>query len=128
MSKSDPKRLLVVDDDEVVLDLICDYLSSEGYACTRCTTGEKAMAHLAAEPFDAILTDMRMPGMDGMGVLKRAHEIVPGIPVILITVDGTPRAVILAMRLGAAEYLVKPFSFPELVSTVEHVLRFAPSA
>ena len=124
MAQSEPKRLLVVDDHELVLDLVCGYLSGQGHACTRCTTGEEAMEHLASEPFDAIVTDMNMPGVEGMDVVKRAHEIVPGIPVILITIDGTRGAVILTMRVGAADHVVKPFSFPDLASMVE----LAPAA
>ena len=128
MSMSEPKRLLVVEDDSPCLDLICDCLSAAGYACTRCETGEKAVVHLSSEPFDAVLVDVNLPGMDGLAVLKRAHEIVPGIPVILMTTDGTRGAVILATRLGAAGCLVRPFSFPDVVSIVERVVGLAPAA
>ena len=83
---------------------------------------------LSAQPFDAVLTDVVMPGMDGMAVLRRAHEIVPGIPVVLVTVNGGSDTETRALRLGAAGYLVKPFSFPDLASTVERVVGVAPAA
>jgi two-component system response regulator AtoC len=106
-----PFRVLIIDDEKNLRDSIAGYLVLDGFLCSAAASGEEALALLESEVFDAAILDLRLPGIDGLGVLRR---IGPGLPVIMISAHGDIADAVKAMKLGAVDYLVKPFDPAEL--------------
>ncbi len=104
--------MLVVDDEQLVLDVLSLALKKGGYPVTTATTAEKAFDLLAAEPFGAVLTDKNLPGKNGLDVIREARRLHPYCACLLMTGFANTESVVEAMRLGANDYLEKPF--PEL--------------
>ena len=109
MSERKPSaRVLIVDDEPDIVENWARLLARDGYRCVTATDGERALALLESEHPDIVLTDLRMPRVDGMAVLARARELDPDAVVIVITGHGTVESAVEAMRSGAADYLLKP--------------------
>jgi DNA-binding NtrC family response regulator len=107
-------RVLVVDDEPKLGTLVAEMLELDGHAVTRVEGGRAALIELAARPVDVVLTDLKMPDVDGMAVLRDARAR-PGSPdVLLMTAFGSTDAAIAAMKAGAADYLTKPFAMDEV--------------
>lgn len=102
------RQLLVVDDDASVRQSIAAYLEDSGFSVHEAASGAEGLAWLENNTPDAVLTDLRMPGVDGLAILKFVCEHSPKLPVLVISGMGLVRDVIDALRLGAADYLVKP--------------------
>ena len=115
-------RILVVDDEEIVRESLAGWLEKDGHAVTTAADGPSALAHLKAEPFTILLVDMKMPGMDGLQVLEAAHEIQPGLTSVIMTAYATVETAVHAMKLGAFDYLVKPFDPDELSMMIEKIV------
>lgn len=107
MSRPD-SQLLVIDDDASVRHSIAAFLEDSGYDVRQCASGAEALEWLSCHRPDVILTDLRMPDVDGLAVLQYVQEVMPEIPVIVISGMGLVKDVIDALRLGAADYLIKP--------------------
>ena len=105
---SQTARVLIVDDEPDVVANWSRILERDGYPCVTATAGERALALLETEHPDIVLTDLRMPGIDGMAVLARALELDPDAVVVVITGHGTVQSAVEAMRAGAFDYLLKP--------------------
>jgi DNA-binding NtrC family response regulator len=112
------ERVLVVDDDADMRDLCAEVLRREGYEIIRAESGRSAEAVLRSSAVDVAVADLMMPEMGGLEVLRAAKEADPETVVILITAFPTVNTAVEAMKFGAAEYLVKPFSPPQLVQAV----------
>ena len=112
--KTEPCRILLVEDDREMLQLVQEYLEGEGHSVTPAGLGAEAIARLKAEPFDIVLTDLRLPDADGMEVLQAGREIQRDLPVILITAFGTIETAIQAIRQGAYDFVTKPFALDEI--------------
>lgn len=123
MTANGAKRVLVVDDDLAVGLVLSSLLGQAGYETHRVGSGEEAIAALLSRPFDAVLTDVRMPGLDGMELLERIKERTPELPVVLITAHGSVPMAVEAMRHGAANFLLKPFDRDEVLFTIERAIR-----
>jgi DNA-binding NtrC family response regulator len=117
--------ILVVDDDETILEVMEARLLSAGLAPLMADRAETALEMLAGEPVDLVVSDIRMPGMGGHGLLKEILEHWPHIPVILLTAHGTIPDAVGAIQAGAADYLTKPFDGKELVRRIRAVLESA---
>ena len=102
-------RLLVVDDEAAQVEALCRTLEDEGYAIKGFTATSAALAALRSEPFDIVLTDLTMPGMDGIAFLNAAREIDPRLAGIVMTGHGTIATAVEAMKAGALDYILKPF-------------------
>ena len=116
-------RILVVEDEKPINDLIVMNLSEAGYECTSALDGLTAADILERESFDLVLLDIMLPGADGYELLDFIKPM--GIPVIFITARGSMADKVRGLRLGADDYLVKPFEIVELLARVEAVLRRA---
>ena len=110
--------ILVVDDHEEVRELLQHVLISKGYKVLSASNGEEAIEKVRANGIDLALLDMKMPGMNGIEVLRTIkNEINSSLPVIIMTAYGSPETAVRAMRLGASDYLCKPFDTTEQVAT-----------
>ena len=107
-------RVLVVDDDPVVARSIDRVLTGKGYAVITASDGQEALEKLAQEKYDAVFTDIRMPGMDGFKVAKHIKATQPWLPVVIVTGYGSPESKARAKALGVAGFLHKPLS-PEMI-------------
>lgn len=114
-------RILVVDDEKPICDLIDLNLSSAGYHCTTVQDGLEAIERIEKGAFDLILLDIMLPGADGYDVMEYIRPL--EIPVIFITAKHEVKDRVKGLKLGADDYLVKPFDVVELVARVEAVLR-----
>ena len=114
-------KILLVDDEEIVCVPICDELSDAGHQVSWDGTAAAALERLQQEPYDVVITDLRMPGMSGIELLKIVKEQYPGTTVIMITAFATVENAVEAMRLGAYEYIMKPFRTEELLVVLERL-------
>ena len=119
-------RVLVVEDEKSINDLIVMNLTEAGYTCERAFDGMEAADKLEGEPFDLVLLDIMLPEVNGYELLDFIKPM--GIPVIFITAKGSMEDKVRGLRLGADDYLVKPFEIVELLARVEAVLRRAGKA
>ncbi len=108
-------RVLIVDDEKRMTESLIHYLALEGIEGKAAADGLEAKAALGEEAFDALVTDLRMPRLDGLGLLSWIRDEGPQVPVVVISAHGEVRDAVAAMRLGAYDYLVKPFDPEELV-------------
>ena len=116
-------RILIVDDEPDMVENCSRILSRLGYACLTAENGRAALAILEREHPDLVLTDLKMPEMDGMALLQRAHATDPDLPVIVITGFASIESAVTAVREGAFDYLPKSFSVDQLRVAVERALR-----
>ena len=117
------QRVLVVDDEPDMVENCARILKRSGYQCLTATDPHRALVLVEAEHPDLLLTDLKMPGMDGMELLRRARESDPALPVILITAFATIESAVTAIKDGAFDYLPKNFSVDQLRVAVERGLR-----
>jgi len=121
-------RTILVVDDEPDLVANCERLLRRlGYTCIQAHTGPDAVALIDRERPDLVVTDLRLPGTDGLAVARRARQHVPPIPVILITAYDSPQARSAASESGAGTYLPKPFSNSAFVDAVQRALPRGPA-
>ncbi len=121
-------RVLICDDDELLVDLLEHRLTARGFDVLIARDGGEAVAMAGAQRPDAIVLDAMMPVMDGHEVLRRLRkqEETAGIPVIMLTARKQERDILGALELGAKDYLVKPFIPDELITRLNRVIERAP--
>jgi DNA-binding NtrC family response regulator len=117
-----PERILVVDDEPNMLDLFKKVLGKEGYQVVASSSGEEAIQQLETERFDLLISDLKMPGLSGLELLKKAKSVSPTLPCIMLTAHGTIDSAVSAMREGAYDYLTKPINIDEITLTVKKAL------
>ena len=115
-------RVLCIDDDVRLYELLASYLSPNGVVLTHAPDGPRGLAALAAGVFDAVLLDVMMPRMDGLEVCRRIRQQ-SGVPVIMLTAKGDEADRVVGLELGADDYVPKPFSPRELLARLRAVLR-----
>ena len=116
-----PARILVIDDDAVACEFLQEALSRAGYEVEALTSAKEAL-HGDLAVFDLLMSDIRMPGIDGLQFLRQVHEKWPELPVILMTAYGSLETTMEALRLGAWDYISKPFSPDQIRAMVKKVL------
>jgi len=112
----------IIDDEPVIHDVLAQLLTSEGYEVESSSSGEEALEKFPSQSFDVILLDLLMPGMDGIEVLRRIKRIDPLAAVIIITAYGSVESAISAMKIGALDYVQKPFKHDDLLLVLEKAL------
>ena len=115
-------RILIVDDEERMTGVVAMALERAGYECETCASGEAALAALQTRDADLVVTDWKMPQMDGIELLRRLHARQPRLPVVLLTAHGSVPSAVAAMREGAFDYVTKPFDNDELRAIVARAL------
>ena len=119
------QKILVVEDDEDLAELIRYNLEKESFVVKAAGSGEEAVRAAAAEPFDLVLLDLMLPGIDGLEVCRRlkADQRTARLPIVMVTAKGEDTDIVAGLSLGADDYVVKPFSPKVLVARVRAVLR-----
>lgn len=115
--------ILIAEDEEGVRTSLAEVLEEEGYAVTAVADGAAAVAALDAKEFDVVLTDLRMPNVDGLELLQRVRQISPQTLVLLMTAHATVETAVEALRRGAQDYLLKPVLFEELLHKIQCLLQ-----
>lgn len=114
-----PVRILVVDDEDIVRTLLLDTLSLDDYRVKTAKDGADAIKQIEKEPFEIVITDLKMPGMSGLELLRHTLKINPDVCVIVMTAYGTVESAVSAMKQGAYDYICKPFELDEIKIIVE---------
>ena len=118
------KSILIVEDEEVLRQSLGELLTDEGYDVHQAGDGKLAYDFILKQPVDLILTDIRMPNMDGIELLGKLQQTAPQTPVIILTAYGTVESAVAAMRAGAYDYLLKPVNFDDVLLKVERAIEF----
>src|ERR1044072_2575798 len=118
------RRILIVEDDEIFLRPLQRSVEIAGYDVLVVPSGEDAIDLLKREDVDVVLTDKRLPGMDGVELVRRIKAEHPDLAVVVMTAHGTIESAVEAMRLGAEDYLVKPFEAAELLLVIRRAIEF----
>jgi len=122
------KRILLIEDEAGLVLTLTDRLSREGYAVDSAVDGESGLARASAEPFDLLLLDLMLPRMSGFDVCRELRKRGVGAPVIMLTARGQVVDKVVGLKLGADDYVTKPFEMAELLARIEANLRRAPAA
>jgi len=119
-----PKTILIVDDEDVLRESLATLLEDEGHDVIQAANGKEAYDIVVDRPIDLMLSDVRMPEMDGMELLGHLQQVAPQMPVIILTAYGTVESAVSAMRHGAVDYLLKPVNFDDVIVKVDRALQF----
>ena len=122
MKAAERPRILIVDDEKGVRDLLARALSGGEYDVDVAPDGRTATEQLRAVTYDLLITDLKMPGMDGLAVIREARRISAEMPVIVITGYSTEASAIEAINLGVAGYITKPFRLPRILAAAQKAL------
>ena len=117
-NRARPPRILIVDDDPGQRSLLDSFLKGQGFETVVVTSGDRALTALRAEPFDMMISDVRMPGISGLETLRQARQEHKVLPVLLVTAYADIREAVNAMRDGAVNYLPKPIDLDELLAKI----------
>ncbi|MBW3543713.1 MAG: response regulator transcription factor, partial [Planctomycetes bacterium] len=121
-----PATILTIEDDDAIRRGIVDALEFEGYRLLEADRGDTGLERALGARYDLLLLDLVLPGLDGLEILRQVRDAHPTLPVIILSARGEERNRIEGLKLGADDYVVKPFSVRELAARVEAVLRRSP--
>jgi DNA-binding NtrC family response regulator len=121
------RRVLVVDDKLDMAEMIADDLCDRGYEALAVSSGQAALRVIDSQRIDAIVTDLRMPGMDGFALVEASYKLDPSRPVILMTAFSAIDTAMRAFEVGAYQYLMKPFRLEALAQVLERALASSPA-
>ena len=116
------KSILIVEDEKILRISLADALKEEGYTVLAVADGEEAILAIKQGAFSLIITDIRLPGISGMEILRQSMQIAPSAPVIMITGYGNIKDAVESMRIGAFDYITKPFNLDEMFVTINKAL------
>ncbi|CAN5192234.1 response regulator [soil metagenome] len=115
-------RMLIVDDESALMEARCNILAQQGYATSGCNSAEEALARLRTERFDLLLTDLMMPGTDGIALARAALLADPQMAVVMMTGQGSVATAVEAMQSGVVDYVLKPFKLGAMMPVLERAL------
>src|SRR5688572_18164860 len=115
-------RILVVDDEKVIREILCEFLALEGYVVRGVEDGEKALSELRLRPYDIVISDLKMPKISGLELLEKVTNEKLDVLTVIMTGFGTVETAIEAMKEGAYDYILKPFKVEEVVHIVQRGL------
>jgi len=122
----EPRRILIIEDDSAIRRGLADALDFSGYGVLQAAEGDSGLRLALRATYDLLLLDLILPGPSGFDILQAVRETRPTLPVIILTARGEEADRVRGLRLGADDYVVKPFSVRELLARVEAVLRRSP--
>jgi nitrogen regulation protein NR(I) len=115
---SSAAHILLIEDHASLAANLCEVLEEDGFRVTACNRGDEGLLHATSAEYDVVLTDLRLPGLGGLDLVRQLHETQARLPVVLMTAHGTIETAIEATKLGAYDYLQKPFEMRELISVL----------
>ena len=115
--------ILVVDDELLIRDLLYDFFNDQGWNISIADNGKKALDILKSKDIDLLLTDIKMPEMDGLNLASHVKEHYPNLPVILMTGYPSVESAVVALRQKVEDYIIKPFNINQLYKTVEQKVK-----
>jgi DNA-binding NtrC family response regulator len=115
-------KILLIDDDPGIRDTLQQVLTGEGCTVVMERRGDDGLARAGKEPFNVVITDLKLPGLNGLELVRQLHAAQPRLPIILITAFGTTQTAIEATKFGAYDYLLKPFEMPQLLELVRRAV------
>src|SRR6476660_988464 len=122
------KVILIAEDEQVLRESLAELLVEEGYEVLQAADGKAAYDIVIQRSVDLVLSDVRMPVMDGMQLLDHLQKVAPQTPVIIITAYGTIESAVNAMSAGAYDYLLKPVQFEDVLLKVQRALQFSETS
>ncbi len=117
-------RVMVVDDEKTIRETLSEVLADEGYQVCAKANGAEAVEEIRENDYDVVICDIRMPGMDGTDVLEKISEISPQTFVIMVTAYATLETALQSLRKGAYDYIVKPLVFDEILTKIDHLVKY----
>jgi nitrogen regulation protein NR(I) len=117
-----PAKILLVEDDSAIVTTLRRVLAEEGYEVVVEQTGNGGLARAKSDEFDVVVTDLKLPGISGLELVRELHAARPRLPILMMTAHGTTETAIEATQSGAYDYLVKPFEMPELLQLVDQAI------
>jgi nitrogen regulation protein NR(I) len=117
-----PAKILLVEDDSAIVAILQRVLTGENYEVVVEKRGDTGLARAREDFFDVVITDLRLPGLNGLELVRELHQARPRLPILLMTAHGTTETAIEATQSGAYDYLVKPFEVPELLELVDQAV------
>ena len=111
-------KILLIEDDAGITENLQRILVEEGHEVAVEKRGDTGLARASSDPFNVVITDLRLPGLNGLELVRQLHALRPRLPIILITAFGTTETAIEATKFGAYDYLLKPFAIPEIIELV----------
>jgi nitrogen regulation protein NR(I) len=111
-------RILLIEDDSGITDTLQRLLAAEGHVIEIEKRGDDGLARALKDSFNLVITDLKLPGLNGLDLVRQLHAVKPRLPIILVTAFGTTETAIEAMKFGAYDYLLKPFNIPQLIELV----------
>ncbi len=114
-------KILLIEDEKITRITLSDTLKKEGYEVVSSETGQEGLEQFRKQPFDVVITDLRLPRMNGLDILREVKNLAPDCTVIVMTAYGTVETAVEALKMGAYDYLTKPFSPDKLISMLKHV-------
>ena len=115
-------HILLIEDDASLATNLCDVLEEDGFKVTLCNRGDEGMRRASNDECDVVLTDLRLPGLGGLDLVRQLHDTQPRLPVVLMTAHGTIETAIEATKLGAYDYLQKPFEMRQLLGVLQRAV------
>src|SRR5713226_5701587 len=119
---SSAPHVLLIEDDTSLAANLCDVLKGDGFKVTVCHRGDEGLRRASNDECDVVLTDLRLPGLGGLDLVRQLHDTQPRLPVVLMTAHGTMETAIEATKLGAYDYLQKPFEMQGLISVLHRAV------
>ena len=116
-------RILIIDDEEIVRESLSAWLEQDGYTLAVASDGETGLERIRNERWSILLVDLKMPGIDGLHVLEEARKVQPDAAAVIMTAYATVDTAVAAMKIGAYDYLVKPFDPEELSLMIQKIVR-----
>lgn len=123
----EPRRALVIDDEQIVLDSVSKILHEADFRVETSLSGRGGIDLAIGNDYDVVLTDIRMPDVGGMRVLRDVKRVKPSVPVVMITAFATVKSAVQAIQLGANDYLEKPFTPEDLLGSIDRAIKNARS-
>ena len=117
-----PARILLVEDDPAIVTTLRRVLTGEGYEVADERTGDAGLTRAKNEMFDVVITDLKLPKLNGLELVRELHGVRPRLPILMMTAHGTTETAIEATQSGAYDYLLKPFEIPEMLKLVERAV------